>query len=140
MCDECGAPGSECEARFNEFLALEFTDPNYGSVHHLTVSAYMLQHSSKLTKEAWLYERGLLREFVDGKAPARVRMDRKDAVDSSKRTFRIKSRDGKPVIPHMDWSKTILDVRSETAVLYCQHISAWARAVLADCERIHTGR
>lgn len=139
MCDECGAPGDECEARFNEFLALEFTDPAYGSVHHLTVSAYMLQHSSKLTKESWLYERGLLREFVDGKAPARVRVERKDAVDSGKRTFRIKSRDGKPVIPRTDWSKTILDVRSETAMMYCQGITAWAGAVLEDSEKIHAG-
>jgi hypothetical protein len=139
MCDECGAPGDRCEQRFNELLILEFTDPGYGSVHHLTVSAYMLQHSSKLTKEGWLYERALLREFVDGKAPAQVRTERMDEVDSGRRTFRIKSRSGKPVIPPTDWTRTILDVRSETAEHYCQDVAMWSRAVLDDSEEVSVG-
>ncbi len=50
-CPECGAPDSACEARFHELLALEFEEAGYGAVHHLTVATYMLQHSSKLTRE-----------------------------------------------------------------------------------------
>ena len=34
--------------------SLEYVDPAYGAVHHLTVAAYMLQHSSQLSREGWL--------------------------------------------------------------------------------------
>ncbi len=46
-CPECGAPGSACATRFDEYLVLEFTDAGFGAVHHLTVGTYMLQHSSQ---------------------------------------------------------------------------------------------
>jgi len=59
-CPECGATDVACEIRFNEFLILEFTDPGFGEVHHLTVATYMLQHSSKLTRQGWLQMRDLL--------------------------------------------------------------------------------
>ena len=135
ICPECGA--LDCQIYFDEFLVLEFTDAGYGSVHHLTVAAYMLQHSSKLTREGWLHERELLREFlIENKPPAFVRKQNKDLVDSGKRTFKIKSRDGKPVISKTAWTKTILDVRTENAEVYCKDINAWAKAVLEDAETI----
>jgi len=136
-CPECGASETLCQTRFDEFLVLEFTDAGYGAVHHLTVTAYMIQHSSKLTREGWLHERGLLHEFlVENKPPAFIRKQNKDLVDSSKRTFKIKSRDGKPVINKSSWTKTILDVRTENAEAYCADINAWAKAVLEDAETI----
>ena len=132
-CPECGAPESLCQTRFDEFLVLEFTDAGYGAVHHLTVTAYMLQHSSKLTREGWLHERELLREFlVENKSPAFIRKQNRDLVDSGKRTFKIKSRDGKPVINKTSWTKTILDVRTVNAEVYCADVSTWARAVLDE--------
>ncbi len=137
MCDECGAPGNICEERFNECLVKEFEDPAYGKVHNLTVSAYMLQHSSRLTREGWLYERDLMREFVTGnRSPEQIRKEKKDIVDSGKRTFKIKSRTGKPVIPKTKWSRTILDVRLENAEEYCEDVAAWARATLEDAQKI----
>ena len=136
-CPECGASDELCESRFDEFLALEFSDMGYGAVHNLTVAAYMIQHSSKLTKEGWLFERNLLKEFlVDNKPPAFIRKQNKDIVDSGKRKFKIKSRDGFPVINKSTWTKTILDVRTENAEVYCEDVSAWARAVLEEAERI----
>lgn len=73
-CPECGAEEAACESRFHECLALEFQNPAYGAVHHLTVTAYMLQHSSQLTREGWLHERELLRQFIiDDKPPAFIR-------------------------------------------------------------------
>ena len=134
-CLECGA--LDCQIYFDEFLVLEFTDAGYGSVHHLTVAAYMLQHSSKLTREGWLHERELLREFlVENKPPAFIRKQNKDLVDSGKRTFKIKSRDGKSIITKTTWTKTILDVRTENAEVYCADVTAWAWAVLEDAEAI----
>jgi len=136
-CPECGAADNACEARFQECLALEFSDAGYGAVHHLTVVAYMLQHSSKLTREGWLHERELLREFlVENKLPALIRRQNKDLVDSGKRTFKIKSTDGKPIINKATWKKTILDIRMENAEDYCEDVIAWARSVLEEAEAI----
>ena len=97
VCPECGVIG--CRKRFDEFLVLEFTDAGYGAVHHLTVTAYMLQHSSRLTREVWSHERKLLSEFlVEKKPPQFNRRENRDLIDSGKRAFKIKSRDGQRVI------------------------------------------
>jgi hypothetical protein len=136
-CPECGAPDNLCQTRFDEFLVLEFTDAGYGAVHHLTVAAYMLQHSSKMTREGWLFERNLLREFlVENKPPAYIRKQNKDVVDSGKRTFKIKSKTGLPVIDKTTWTRTILDVRTENAEAYCEDITAWARATLEEAKQV----
>jgi hypothetical protein len=136
-CPECGAPDIACETRFNECLVKEFEDLAYGAVHHLTVAAYMLQHSSKLTREGWLHERNLLREFlVENKIPAFIRKQNKDLVDSGKRAFKIKSKDGAPVIDKTTWMNTILDIRMENAENYCEDVTAWARSVLEEAEAI----
>jgi hypothetical protein len=137
LCPECGAPENACGTRFQECLVREFEDSAYGAVHHLTVAAYMLQHSSKLTREGWLYERELLREFlVEKKPPAFIRKQDKDLVDSGMRAFKIKSRDGAPVINKVTWMKTILDIRVENAEKYCADVIAWARSVLEDTGEI----
>ena len=139
-CPECGAPDQLCQTRFDEFLVLEFTDAGYGAVHHLTVTAFMVQHSSRMTREGWLYERALLREFlVENKSPAFIRKQIKDTVDSGKRTFKFKSKDGIPVIKKSTWTKTILDVRTEDTEVYCQDITKWARSVLEEAEAITIG-
>jgi hypothetical protein len=136
-CPECGAPDQLCQARFDEFLILEFTDAGFGAVHHLTVAAYMVQHSSKMTPEGWKYERDLLREFiVEKKTPATIRKQIKDTVDSGKRTFKFKSKTGVPVIHKTTWTKTILDVRAENAEIYREDINAWAESVLEEAEKL----
>ena len=133
ICPECGA--ENCQARFDEFLVLEFTDAVYGAVHHLTVATYMLQHSSKLTKEGWLHMRWLLKEFlVENKSPAFIRKQNKDLVDSGKRKFKIASKDGRPVISKTTWTKTILDVQVDSAQVYCDDVIVWARSALKDVE------
>jgi hypothetical protein len=138
-CPECGAVDNLCQTRFDEFLALEFTDPGYGAVHNLTVCTFMIQHSSRMSKEGWLYERELLREFiVEKKSPSLIRQQVKKSVDSGKRTFKFKSKDGVPVINKSTWTKTILDVRTERADIYCEDINAWARSVLEEAETITT--
>ena len=137
MCDECGAPDRECEEHFNECIAKEFEDPRYGRVHHITVSAFMLQHSGRLTREGWLYERDLLRELIlGGKSPEEIRSERRDLVDSGKRTFKIRSRTGLPVIPRTEWSRTVMDVRLDIPVEYCEDVLAWASATLLDSELV----
>jgi hypothetical protein len=137
-CPECGASETSCKTRFDEFLALEFSDAGHGAVHHLTVAAYMLQHSSKLTHEGWLHMRELLREFlVENKLPAFIRTQNKDLVDSGKRKFKIKSRDSVPIINKTTWTKTILGVRTENAEVYCEDVIAWAKSALEEAEAIY---
>ena len=134
-CPECGAPDTLCQTRFDDFLVLEFTDAGYGAVHHLTVATFMVQHSSRMTREGWMYERDLLREFlVENKPPQLVRKQIKDSVDSGKRTFKFKSKTGAPVINKTTWTRTILDVRAEDAAIYREDLNAWARSVLEDAE------
>jgi hypothetical protein len=98
-CPECSATDSLCKTRFDEFLALEFSDAGYGVVHHLTVAAFMVQHSSRLTRESRLHERELLREFlIENKPPSFIRKQSKDLVDSGTRMFNFKSKTGVPAI------------------------------------------
>jgi len=138
ICPECGA--ENCQARFDEFLVLEFGDAGYGAVHHLTVATYLLQHSSKLTREGWQCERELMREFlVENKPPAFIRMQNKDLVDSGKRTFAIKSKTGQPVISKTTWTKTIMDVRGDNGEIYCADVTEWARSVLMESNVISFG-
>jgi len=97
----------------------------------------MVQHSSRLTRAGWQYERDLLREFlVEKKTPAMIRKQIKDTVDSGKRTFKFKSKTGVPVINKTTWAKTILDVRAENAEVYCEDITAWASSVLEESKKI----
>ena len=136
-CPECSAPDSLCQPRFDEFLILEFADAGYGAVHHLTVATFIVQHSSKMTREGWLFERDLLKDFlIENKSPAHIRKQNKDVVDSGKRTFKIKSKTGLPVINKTTWRKTILDVRAENAEVYCEDVTAWARSVLEEAEEV----
>lgn len=137
MCTECGAPADSCEARFHACLAREFEDFRYGRVHNLTVSAYMLQHSSRLTREGWLHERDLLREFLlNGQSAGQIREERRDLLDGRRRTFKIRSRTGLPVIPDVSWTGTVLDLRLDDPAQYCEDVIAWASAVLAGSEAI----
>lgn len=136
-CPECGAPERRCEARFHEFLALEYADSAYGAVHHLTVAAYMVQHSSGLSREGWHFERELLQQFLDkGISPSRLRRELASHVDSGRRTFRIKSSNEGPLFDPPAWQKTILDVRDDEPHVYGLDVAAWARAVLTDTEQV----
>ena len=135
-CPECGASDNACESRFHECLALEFQKPGYGDVHHLTVIAYTLQHSGQLTREGRLHQRELLSQFiVENKPPDLLRQQSQD-LDSGKRTFKIKSENGIPVINKTTWTKTVLDARIENAEEYREDMKAWAKSVLKDTETI----
>lgn len=126
-CPECGALDSLCRERFYEFLGLEFSDPEYGTVHHLTVMVFMLQHSSRQTCEGWLGMRDLLDEFlVQGKPPELVRMQTKYLVDNGNRNYTNKSTDGQLLIEPSIWNKTALDIRMDDSQIYHLTVTDWA--------------
>ena len=106
-------------------------------MHHLTVAAYMVQHSSNLTTEGWLFERDLLKRFLEPDAsPSRVRREIAPDVDSRRRNFKIKSMDGRPLFDRPAWQSTIMNVRCDRPETYCSDITAWARTTLVDSEQV----
>jgi Family of unknown function (DUF5946) len=139
-CPECGAENTvekTCETQYHECLVKEFTNAGYGAVHHLTVAAYMLQHSSKLSWQGWLETRRLLREFlIENKPPAEIRNQNKNNVDSGRRNWKITSNDGVAKINRTEWTKTILDVSLNNAEAYCADVTAWASAALQDSKDV----
>ncbi|HEY3313273.1 MAG TPA: DUF5946 family protein [Anaerolineales bacterium] len=140
ICPECGAPeGLEinCKTAFDECLVREFEDPSFGEVHHLTVAAYMLQHSSKLSREGWGHMRQLLKEFlVENQTPIQVRIRSREVLDSGNRKWKFTSGDGQPKIDRTTWTKTILDVRLNDSETYCADVIAWAGAALKDSQEM----
>jgi len=140
QCPECGANFDETEScydRFGVLLEREFTDPEFGRVHHLTVPAYMLQHPSRLSFKGWIEMRRLLHRFViDGLLPEHVRQQNKRLIDSGKRDWRIKADGTTFNVSGVVWSGTIIDIRLDDANQYQADIERWAWSVLSDTEPI----
>lgn len=135
VCPSCRA--TACEELFHRFLALEFNDPAYGAVHHLTVPAYMLQHPHRLSQEGWRQMRATLHAFlVEGRTPQAHRAALRDSVSSSNRTTSLKNGPHQPLPAAFTWSQTIAAVDHTTPQRYRQTIEQWARAVLSDAQSI----
>lgn len=67
-CPECGAVlqgGETCAALFHQMLYWENEQPELGSVHHLMVLCYHLQHPCLLSKAGLDYGVELLRDFLE---------------------------------------------------------------------------
>ncbi len=134
-CPECGAllnPGEACVNRFHACLVLDYSGPAYGTVHHLVVATYMLQHPSRLTADGWLATRSLLKAFLhEGRTPAAVRQEDRRSLDSGVRSVKLKNRAAAPVVRTRSWPATIADVRLERGEVYCASVTQWATAALA---------
>ncbi len=134
-CPQCRA--LNYEDTFHRFLAKEYVDAQYGAVHHLTVAAYMLQHPDRLSQDGWRHIRESLRIFlVEGRSPQEHRARIRKQVDSGNRDWSLKKGPRLTLPPDFEWSRTIVTVDDDTAEKYCEHIEAWARAVLADAESL----
>lgn len=133
-CPACSArfvaDDASCQQRFDELLALEFTDPAYFAVHHLTVTAFMLQHN-RYSHHGWLAARALLAELVqDGFDPAEARRRHQKGSSSITRGSRF------PRFGEIRWTRTIADVRTDDPASYRQDVETWARAVVADSDPV----
>lgn len=88
-CPECGArwqDGVTCREHFERMLAREFEDPaGAGTVHHLTVLCYGIQHPSMYSPQGLIEAKALLVAFVEhGESPASVRRRSRQRLDSGK--------------------------------------------------------
>ncbi len=134
-CPECGAPwsgGRTCRDYFDEMLAREFADPaGAGSVHHLTVLCYGIQHPSMYSDEGWDEAIALLSEFVErGTPPDEVRRRNQARLDSGHRAWKIS---GTPTLRQhpLRWPMTVADAAAAGCAGHCECVRAWARSVHA---------
>jgi hypothetical protein len=133
-CAKCGAvlaEGQTCQAIFDEFMALEFTDPGYGRVHFLTVACYMIQHGG-YSDEAYVWMQSALRSYLEEGYTAE--MVRRNAARGPGRTKGIRRPAEAAPLPKVPWSMTIADVaaRMQDAESYCKLIEQWGRTTLQE--------
>jgi hypothetical protein len=136
-CPECSAiwPGEEtCQDFFHQMLFWENENPAYGTVHHLMVLSYYLQHPTLYSPEGLAEAKQLLVEFLErGATPAEVRSNNRARVDSSKRKWKIKgiaASFGSYEQP-IRWSITAAEVVAAGSDRYCEQVRAWAGSILA---------
>jgi len=136
-CPECGAEfreGLTCQSVFEQFLALEFTDPGYGEVHLLTVACFMIQHE-RYSHEglSWIEQR--LRDHLEGGMPVSlIRQGAAKDVNQEQRDWKVTRRPGDPPQAKIAWSMTILDValNYQDAESYREWVKKWARLTLQE--------
>jgi hypothetical protein len=98
-----------CQRIFDEFLALEFSNPAYGKVHMLTVSCFMIQHQ-RYSDPALVWMQQTLRDVLEnGVDPSDIRLQMTSEVDQGKRDWKIERQPGERELPHITWSITIAD-------------------------------
>ena len=128
-CAHCGVP--DCEALFHACLELDFGNSGYGAVHHLVVSAYMLQHDT--------YAAGVRTAMADfvlehldrpptAHAMRRIRAATDGAVRVRRRTndqMLARTPPKEPSLPQ----PTVADVDTASAEAYCCTVRSWAQAV-----------
>ncbi|WP_010275793.1 DUF5946 family protein [Paenibacillus senegalensis] len=133
-CPLCGAVSTEgktCEEIYHEFLALEFTDPDYGRVHFLTVACYMIQHEG-YSDESYVWVESALRKYLQEGWP--ISMIREDAARGPGRDKGVRRPADAPHLPKIAWSMTIADVAAQMhdAESYCRLIEQWGHAALKE--------
>lgn len=140
-CSECGAvlaEGSTCQWIFDEFLSLEFTNAEYGKVHFLTVTCFMLQHG-RYSDEAFVWARSTLRAYLNEQlTPQQIRQRAAKETDGVTRTWKVTRRADAPPLPNVAWSMTIADVAQsvQSPEKYCARIEQWARTTLQQAESV----
>jgi hypothetical protein len=124
VCVHCGV--ADCEATFHECLVRDFTEPDYGRVHHLTVGAYMLQHNV-YTDETAPKMASFLLQYLDAPPDDHTKREVRRQADGQRRVVR---RGGSPpVSPDGGWPLTISDVDLESGESYQTTVRAWAESV-----------
>lgn len=142
LCPDCGAPvadGSTCRAMFDELLAHEYAFPaSFGAVHHLTVSAYFLQHPrgfSRATISGW---RAIIAESLDELTPPAEFLRRARARSNAG----VKVREAGAVPPAgwpRSWPMTVADVvvppgETPDADGHNERVRRWAASIRATLD------
>ena len=135
-CPQCGATyGTDetCEDRFHAGQAREMTDAAFLAAHHLSVPCFMLQHN-RYSRDGWIQVRQMLTRFLNGLTPAEARRSARKAVDSGNRTYSFTRGLKLAGVESIPWTRTIADVRLDTAEHYCTDVWEWATQIVRDSE------
>lgn len=135
-CPECGANWknvSSCQDFFHQLLYWEAENPVNGTVHHLMVLSYYIQHPSLYSMNGLKWGVKLLKEFVKKEvSPGQARQRMHIGVDSGNRKWKIRGTDdsyggyNNPV----QWELTIEDVIRRSEAVYRQSVQSWAESIL----------
>jgi hypothetical protein len=138
-CPTCGAPlplGQTCEDLFNAAQFREIEDPAFYTVHHLSVPCYMLQHNI-YSLPGWTAVRDLLRRFVEENLdPQTARREIQQAPQGSQRGWSLTRGEKHPAVAAIRWTRTVADLRLDSAEHYRADVLAWARSILQDSRDI----
>ena len=136
LCPSCGAPADEkdnwCRLAFEQCLVWDFTDPQAGAVHHLTVLCYHLQHPHLYSRAGLENAKHLLAEFLIGqKSPQTIRQETREAVQSDVRQFKISATDDDKASYQtpITWTFTAYDAMGDDMAGYPERVRHWAQTV-----------
>jgi Family of unknown function (DUF5946) len=125
MCQHCHFPS--CEEKFHHALTLDFTNLEYGMVHHLLVTTYMLQHNRYTTQAAF----GIVQIMQTLLESAPSEHHRQLVRQNSSGTTRVIRREPAPPLRAV-WQHTIGDVDLSSGEAYIRTVRAWAETTFAD--------
>lgn len=139
LCPRCGAKylnGMTCEEVFHQMLSLEFSDPNFGEVHFLTVACYMVQHGH-YSPAALLWVEQQFREYLRN-GPEAIRKLRLSArqVDGNQRDWQVLRQPDETPQDIIPWSITIQEVFQsyQDPSGYCRAVRHWAEVTLKEMQ------
>ncbi len=122
-CLHCGT--EDCEALFQQCLTLDFSDSDFGVVHHLVVGTHMVQHN-RYTNEAQTEMIHFLSDLLTRVPNAQDKANVRSTYDGATRVMRRE-----PAPPLMSaWSTTIADVDVSSGEAYQRTVRTWAQGVL----------
>jgi hypothetical protein len=137
-CPECESPwqnGLTCQNCFHQLLFWENENPELGSVHHLMVLSYHLQHPSLYSPAGLKHSLQQLVDFIEaGLTPRQVLKYNRTVIDSGFRKWTYKPKPGSVgVYRHpISWQMTVQDVVKEGANRYRESVQRWARSIIVD--------
>ncbi len=110
------------QEKFDQCLAIEFSNPAYFAVHHLLVLSYMIQ-TDAYSRESFPPAVRLLEDMIDSMSPgqfhARCRLFPKPITNRGDHT-----------IHRYPWRKDIMSVKTDSAQRYGEDVLAWAADIL----------
>lgn len=148
-CPECGGPAlpQPCEELFGAVLALDHSRrPPWGPLHGITVSCFLLQHPSRLPRNAPAFPCLMLHTYLDEGLTAVTRLIGRARRSNSHRSrgLQLPEIDTGAPEPHLapsptDFGVTIHDVGQDgtfPADGFPERITAWASDIItAWCSR-----
>jgi hypothetical protein len=108
-------------------------NPAYLAVHHMSVPCFMLQHN-RYSQEGWIRARHLLARFLNGLTPQEALRSSRHAVDSGNRAYSFTKGPKLAGVESIAWTRTIADVRLDTAEHYSVDVRAWAERIVHDSD------